>query len=200
MIKLVAESLNEAKNFFIDKDIEGLSGQDLLLADQKGLPKNIKERLSEEYGRKPTPEELKTIEDTKEFFTSFKDGPNTIRVYFVNIKPIRDISFGDFVEGGNECAYPNFVPIGEIWIDSVFKADIERSYQIMIHEAIERKLMQESPNRVYYKETSKLRKEGDLKKEGAHEEANEIERQLRDGEITVEEALDEYYKPHTHES
>jgi hypothetical protein len=200
MIKLVPESLYESKNFFIDKDIEGLSGQDVYLADQKGLPKNIKERLSDEYGRKPTPKEQKEIEKSKVFYKSFKDGKNTIKAYFVDIKPIRDISFGDFVEGGNECAYPNFVPIGEIWIDKVFKLVPERALQILVHEAIERKLMQENPNRVYYKETSKLRKEGDVKKEGAHEEANKIERDLRDGKITFKEAIDEYYKPHTHES
>ena len=182
MEKLVRENLYESKNFFIDKNIEGLSDQGIYLADQKNLPKNIKHRLSDEYGRRPTPEEIKEIAKTKKFYRSFFDGKNEIKVYFVNIKPIRDLSFGDFVEGGNECAYPNFVPIGEIWIDSVFQADME------------------NPNREYYKETSKLRKEGDVKKEGAHEEANEVERQLRDGEITVQQALDEYYRPHTHES
>lgn len=198
MVKLVRETLYESKNFFIDKNIEDLSGQGIYLADQKNLPKNIKHRLSDEYGRRPIPEEIKEIVKTKKFYKSFFDGKSEIKVYFVNIKPIRDMSFGDFVEGGNECAYPNFVPIGEIWIDSVFQADMERVDQIMIHEAIERKLMQENPNREYYKETAKLRKEGDVKKEGAHEEANEVERQLRDGEITVRKALEKYY--HTHES
>jgi hypothetical protein len=166
----------------------------IYLSDERKLPKNIKLRISDEYGRKPTPEEAKEIDKSKELFYTFQDGNHEINVYFVDIKPIRDISYGDFVEGGNDESYPNFIPRYEIWIDSIFKNDLNRVYQILVHEAIERKLMEEDPNREYYKETAKTRKYKNLKKEGAHEEANEVEKELRDEKITFQEALEKYYE------
>lgn len=167
--------------------------------DEKNLPKNIKHRTGEEYGKKPTPEMQKKIDATKHLITSL---PDEAKVYYVNFEIAKDVvHFGDLVEGGNECAYPNFIPRNEIWIDDVFKpsggkSDKQlktRTNQIMAHEAIERKKMLDDPNREYFKKTSKTRinKEGE---DGAHIDANKIEKQIRNGKITSKEAIEKFYK------
>lgn len=181
-IKIVRTSLYEHKHKHKDSKY---------LCDESNIPENVKERTSEEFGRKPTALEEKIINKTKEYIMTLPDG---CKVYFVDIKSVRDISYGDFVEGGNDEAYPNFIPKGEIWIDNAFKNDGDRVYQIILHEAIERKLMQRDPHRKYFKETYKPRKEKDFKKMGAHEEANEIEKLLRNNKITFNEAINYYYK------
>jgi len=159
------------------------------LCDIKDLPKNIKERTAIEYGKKPKEKEEEEINKTKEFYTSLPDGT---QVFYVDIKPIRNIVYKDFVEGGNEMAYPNFIPIGEIWIDNIFKASKNRTEQILVHEAIERKKMQADSNRPYYKKTAKTRmnKTGE---QGAHIDANNMEKKVRDGKISVKEAIDKFY-------
>jgi lipopolysaccharide export system protein LptC len=65
--------------------------------------------------------------------------------------------------------------------------------QILVHEAIERKEMQDDPNRYYFKETSKTRRDK-TGEEGAHVDANRVEQQLRDGKLTFKEAINKYYK------
>jgi hypothetical protein len=149
----------------------------------------VKERTDIEYGKRPNPEQEKRINNSKEYCTTLPDGT---LVFYVDIKLIRDIDYGDFVEGGNEMAYPNFVPIGEIWIDKVFKINKQRTEQIIVHEAIERKDMQNDPNRLYFKETARTRlnKTGE---EGAHVDANRLEKQFRDGKISFKDAIKKYY-------
>jgi len=61
------------------------------LSDEKKLPKNIKHRLSDEYGRKPTKIEEEAINKTKKYIMILPDG---CKVYFVDTKPIRDIQRG----------------------------------------------------------------------------------------------------------
>jgi hypothetical protein len=193
-MKLVAETLYEhkIKNSGLNAKQQTYEGSTTQYrADDKNLPPNIIHRLSDEYGRRPTKMEEEIIDSTKQLILTLPDGCN---VYYVDIKPVRNISYGDFVEGGNDEAYPNFVPKGEIWIDNAFKNDGQRVYQIIVHEAIERKLMQKNPKRDYYKETDKERDSDNYTHEGAHEEANAIEKQLRNGDITFEEAIKKYYK------
>jgi len=184
--------LNERKN-------SESTDNPLYLCDDKKLPKNIKYRTGDEYGKKPTTEMQKKINATKHFITSL---PDKTKVYYVNFEIARDATyFNDLVEGGNEYAYPNFVPKGEIWIDDVFmpsggKNDKKlkaRTEQIMTHEAIERKKMQEDPNREYFKETTKT-KTNKTGEEGAHIDANEIEKQVRNGKITAKETIEKFYK------
>lgn len=168
------------------------------LCDEKDLSKNIKHRTGAEYGKKPTAKQQEKIDATKHFIAKLPDGT---KVYYVDFELSRDVDhFGDLVEGGNECAYPNFVPKGEIWIDDAFRptggtSDKKlkaRTNQIMVHEAIERKEMQEDPNREYFKETAKTRMNA-TGEEGAHVDANEIERKVRDGKMTPEEAIEKFY-------
>jgi hypothetical protein len=168
------------------------------LSDEPKPPKNIKDRMGDEYGKKPTPEQATAIDNTKELYKTLPDGT---KVYFVDIKPIRDADYGDFVEGGNDNAYPNFVPKGEIWIDNIFKEDPKRADEVMVHEAIERKEMQDDPNWQYYKETAKTRT-NEQGEEGAHVDANKVEQQVRDGEVTPDDAIKQYYgeKPTVKES
>lgn len=61
------------------------------------------------------------------------------KIYVVDGTYIRDHYFADFVEGSNCCAYPEFVPKGEIWLERDQEpVDLVES---LIHEILECTLM-----------------------------------------------------------
>ena len=60
-------------------------------------------------------------------------------IYLVDGEKVRDEIDVDFVNGGNEGAYPTYVPPGEIWIDDAQHA-LDRT-ATALHELVERDLM-----------------------------------------------------------
>ena len=60
-------------------------------------------------------------------------------VYLVSGEQVRNQIDIDFTQGGNEAAYPCYVPAGEIWIDDAMHA-LDRIATIF-HEIIERNLV-----------------------------------------------------------
>lgn len=60
-------------------------------------------------------------------------------IYLVNGERVRNEIDVDFVNGGNEAVYPNFIPRDEIWIDDAQHA-LDRT-ATTLHELIERDLM-----------------------------------------------------------
>jgi hypothetical protein len=72
----------------------------------------------------------------KVYFGKLWDGR---KVYVVDGTYVRDNIFADFVEGSNCCAYPEFVPKGEIWLErDQTPTDLVES---LIHEIVECTLM-----------------------------------------------------------
>jgi hypothetical protein len=82
-------------------------------------------------------------------------------VYLVSGEQVRNGIDLDFTQGGNEAAYPNYVPAGEIWIDDAMHV-IDRIATIF-HEIVERNLM------LY----------GGVNYDDAHDTALEREREFR---------------------
>lgn len=62
-----------------------------------------------------------------------------LSVYLVSGEQVRDELDIDFTQGGNEAAYPAYVPKGEIWIDDAMHA-LDRT-ATTLHEIVERNLM-----------------------------------------------------------
>jgi hypothetical protein len=60
-------------------------------------------------------------------------------VYLVSGEQVRNKVDIDFTQGGNEAAYPGYVPAGEIWIDDAMHA-LDRIATIF-HEIVERNLV-----------------------------------------------------------
>lgn len=60
-------------------------------------------------------------------------------VYLVSGEQVRNTIDIDFTQGGNEGAYPKYVPAGEIWIDDAMHA-LDR-IATTFHEIAERDLM-----------------------------------------------------------
>jgi hypothetical protein len=60
-------------------------------------------------------------------------------VYLVSGEQVRNRIDIDFTQGGNEAAYPGYVPPGEIWIDDAMHA-LDRIATIF-HEIVERNLV-----------------------------------------------------------
>ena len=60
-------------------------------------------------------------------------------VYLVSGEQVRNQIDIDFTQGGNEAAYPGYVPPGEIWIDDAMHA-LDRIATIF-HEIVERNLV-----------------------------------------------------------
>lgn len=126
---------------------------------KENAPDNIKDR----FGISKT-DDRQIIEDVpKTFSEKLKDGE---QVFLVDGKYIRDNIYSDFGQGGNDMAYPEFVPIGEIWIE---KALIAEKDEILSHELRERNLMvgQGMP---------------DQKKALTYDEAHEIAKTMEDSE------------------
>jgi len=64
-----------------------------------------------------------------------------IKIYMVDGSLVRNKIYIDFVMGGHDLIYP-FIPRNEIWIDDNFKDDIPETEAIILHELIERRLME----------------------------------------------------------
>ena len=60
-------------------------------------------------------------------------------VYLVSGEKVRNQIDIDFTQGGNEAAYPGYVPAGEIWIDDAMHS-LDRIATIF-HEIVERNLV-----------------------------------------------------------
>ena len=83
-----------------------------------------------------------------------------VAVFLVDGNEVKKRYNMDLVEGGNDMAYPSFIPRGEVWIDKLM--DPKEWIPIMVHELSERLLMKKGKS---YEE--------------AHPEANAIEREVR---------------------
>ena len=92
---------------------------------------------------KKTPSQL-----NREIASALKFEPPRIRrlgyvtglpVYLVSGEQVRNQIDIDFTQGGNEAAYPGYVPAGEIWIDDAMHA-LDRIATVF-HEIIERNLV-----------------------------------------------------------
>ena len=134
--------------------------------DDKNLPRNLKTRLAN--GRKPSKEEEEELNKTKKYLGKNKYGN---KVYDIDGEYIREKLYPDFTEGGNDMAYPCFVPKNEIWLDH----DVEGQTRIttLAHETLERYEM--SQGKFYDVYSGK-------KEHGAHVDALEYEEKVRDGE------------------
>jgi len=84
----------------------------------------------------------------REIETALKLEPPRIRrlgyvtglpVYLVSGEQVRNQIDIDFTQGGNEAAYPGYVPPGEIWIDDAMHA-LDRIATVF-HEIVERNLV-----------------------------------------------------------
>lgn len=100
-------------------------------SDERNLPADLKDRLS--VGKKPKPEEAAEIQASKKFLGNNEHGTP---VYTVDGELVRQWCYPDFSLGGNDMAYPNFIPKDEIWIDQ----DIEGGNRetTIAHESTER--------------------------------------------------------------
>lgn len=83
-----------------------------------------------------------------------------VSVYLVDGNAVKKECTMDFVEGGNDKAYPTFIPEGEVWIDRLMSP--KEWIPIMVHELSERLLMSKG-----------------MSYERAHPEANAVERKVR---------------------
>jgi len=86
-----------------------------------------------------------------------------LSVYLVSGEHVRDQIDVDFTMGGNEGAYPHYVPPGEIWIDDAMHP-LDRT-ATALHEIVERDLMLHH----------------DMSYDRAHDAANVRERAFRQG-------------------
>lgn len=71
--------------------------------------------------------------------TKFLGHVTGLAVYAVDGEYVRNKQDIDFVCGGNEAVYPNYVPKGEIWLDSILKP--LDATATLLHEIVERNLM-----------------------------------------------------------
>jgi len=83
-----------------------------------------------------------------------------VSVFLVDGNEVKKLYNMDFVEGGNDLAYPTFIPKGEVWIDGLMSP--KEWAPIMVHELAERLEMKKGKS---YEE--------------AHPEANAVEREVR---------------------
>jgi hypothetical protein len=67
-----------------------------------------------------------------------EDLDNGLKLYSVDGKYVRDNLYSDFSQGGNDMAFPEFVPIGECWYEEAMEEEKEH---IIKHEKDERVLM-----------------------------------------------------------
>jgi hypothetical protein len=83
-----------------------------------------------------------------------------LSIYLVDGHQVKRLCYMDFVEGGHDLVYPDFIPPGEVWIDG--RIHVHDRPAILLHELVERRCM-----------------ECGLSYEEAHEIANEIEMEAR---------------------
>ena len=94
-----------------------------------------------------------------------------VRVYLVDGRWVREHKHIDFVHGGHDVVYPDFVPKNEVWIDDTLDKG-ELPY-VMYHELFERRMMS--------------RHGWDYNK--AHDEASRLELEWRHGKRGFKTAL-----------
>ncbi len=99
--------------------------------NKKTAPSNIKDR----FGLSKTSDNSILSAVPKELHSTLPDGT---KVYVVDGKYVRDNIHSDFAQGGNEMAYPEYVPKGEVWIEKGLEAEFGH---IIKHEVGERNLM-----------------------------------------------------------
>jgi hypothetical protein len=149
--------------------------------DEKTLPRNLRNRAKE--GRRPSPEEEKEIDASKEYVGSH---PETgADVYTVDGELVRKYVYPDFSEGGNDQAYPNFVPKGQVWLDK-FNIGGDRK-TTLAHELLEREKMMGG---MFYDKYGK-----DGKEAGAHVHALEFENEIRNGKAEVPQLVNKQQQP-----
>ena len=124
-------------------------------------PDNIKDR----FGVAKEGYQDKRADVPKTFINTLESGE---KVYSVDGKYVRDYLYSDFSQGGNDMAYPEFVPIGELWYEQAMETEKDH---ILKHEKRERDLM---VNAWYTEEqeTEAL----------TYDEAHEVAKKLEDNE------------------
>lgn len=135
--------------------------------DDPHLPTNLKDRL--DVGKRPTPEYEMEINNSRKLLG--KD-PHGTPVYTVDGELVRQHYYPDFSLGGNDMAYPNFIPKNEIWVEQDLIGDSRKT--TIAHESIERYEMftQDKP---YDAGTGE-------NEHGAHIDALNLERKIRLGD------------------
>jgi hypothetical protein len=91
-----------------------------------------------------------------------------LKVFFVDGEYIRDNIYSDFSQGGNDMAYPEFVPIGELWIEKLMIAE---QNHILKHEKDERELILQG---MTYEEAHKVVKDAEDKERGIEAEKDKV--------------------------
>jgi hypothetical protein len=111
--------------------VNELTDEQNIYFTENNAPDNIKDR----FGISKT-QDRAVIENIPKIFDSKL--PDGEEVWIVDGKYIRDNIYSDFSQGGNDMAYPEFVPIGELWVEKDLLAERE---PILTHEKRERDLM-----------------------------------------------------------
>jgi hypothetical protein len=111
---------------------------------------------------------------------------NGLRLYSIDGKYARDFLYSDFSQGGNDLAYPEFVPIGEAWYEEGMEEEKEH---IIKHEKDERELM--LGGMIYDDAHEKVKKEEDS--ERGKTDSMEIIYPFNEGDLVV-------FKPEFRES
>ena len=84
-----------------------------------------------------------------------------LKIWIVDGKSVRETYSLEFIDGGHDLVYPEFIPPNEVWLDSSNSPD-ELPFNVF-HEVYERWLMLQG-----------------LQYDTAHEYANKLEKMLRD--------------------
>jgi hypothetical protein len=112
-----------------------ITGQRPAVPDEYFTKENAPDNIKDRFGISKT-QDYKIISAVpKEFEIEL---PGGMKVYLVDGKYVRDNIYSDFAQGGNDMAYPEFVPIGHLWIEKGM--DAEKAH-ILKHERDERDLM-----------------------------------------------------------
>jgi len=161
----------------IDKYIENLK-QEYEQSKNKVMPakeyftkSNAPDNIKDRFGISKT-QDRTIIENVPKSFDSKLPGIGE-EVYIVDGKYVRDNIYSDFSQGGNDMAYPEFVPIGELWVEKDMLAEKDH---ILRHEKRERDLMINAGYIHKVNETKAL----------TYEEAHKIVKDLEDKERGIE--------------
>jgi len=152
---------DQLKRLIIEQSLSGS-----YWCDDDNPPANIKDRL--DTGKRPTKEQEDLINQSKQLLGKDSYG---IPIYSVSGELIRQDIYPDFTQGGNDYAYPNFVPEKEIWVDKDIVGNARKT--TIAHESKERHEM--SKGKMY------VAGEGQ-KEHGAHIEALDHEHKIRLGQ------------------
>lgn len=134
-------------SIIIDEALENiklrLRGFSRELAYNLALSHSASER-QKRIGMKLNPEEMSLVPlipiADKIYIRKLHSNLTTATIYLVNGNMVRSIYKHDFVIGGHGYVY-QFIPLDEIWIEK--DVPVEERILVLIHEAVERKLMKE---------------------------------------------------------